>query len=83
MNDTDSLCQVGWGRTQADAGFGGRDDSGTKARTVDLIASVRTVMRSMALDHEGLERQTLLTKSNAVPLIAINTIIILYELVLG
>lgn len=37
---------VGWGRTQADAGFGGRDDSGTKARSVDLIASVRTVMRS-------------------------------------
>ena len=60
--DTDSLCKVGWGRTQADAGFGGRDDSGTKARTVDLIASVRTVMRSMAHDHEGLERQALLTQ---------------------
>ncbi|KAF7508023.1 hypothetical protein GJ744_009920 [Endocarpon pusillum] len=54
--------KVGWGRTQADAGFGGRDDSGTKARTVDLIASVRTVMRSTAHEYEGLKRQTLLTQ---------------------
>jgi Yos1-like len=44
--DSSITTVVGWGRTQADAGFGGRDDSGTKARSVDLIASVRTVMRS-------------------------------------
>jgi len=47
---------------QADPGFGARESS-VKARTGELIASVRTVMR--------------------IPLIGINTFIILYELILG
>lgn len=39
---------VGWGRTQADPGFGStHDNSSVKAKSVNLIASVRTVMRSM------------------------------------
>ncbi|KAI1928673.1 hypothetical protein LOZ39_001171 [Ophidiomyces ophidiicola] len=55
---------VGWGRTQSDPGFGTvNDDSSIKAKSVNLIASVRTVMR--------------------IPLIAINTVVILYELILG
>lgn len=38
---------VGWGRTQAEPGFGASHDStSVKARTINLIASVRTVMRS-------------------------------------
>lgn len=38
---------VGWGRTQAEPGFGATYDStSVKAKSVNLIASVRTVMRS-------------------------------------
>ncbi|GAE00070.1 protein transport protein YOS1 [Paecilomyces variotii No. 5] len=59
------LARIGWGRTQAsEPGFGAAYDStSVKAKSVNLIASVRTVMR--------------------IPLIAINTIIIVYELILG
>ncbi|KAJ5082737.1 uncharacterized protein N7473_002275 [Penicillium subrubescens] len=58
------LARIGWGRTQAEPGFGASYDStSVKAKSVNLIASVRTVMR--------------------IPLIVINTIIIVYELILG
>ncbi|KKZ62872.1 hypothetical protein EMCG_02716 [[Emmonsia] crescens] len=58
------LARIGWGRTQYDAGFGAAsDNTSIKAKSVNLIASVRTVMR--------------------IPLIAINLIIIIYEIVLG
>ncbi|OJJ05627.1 hypothetical protein ASPVEDRAFT_153811 [Aspergillus versicolor CBS 583.65] len=58
------LARIGWGRPQADAAFGAAYDStSVKAKTINLIASVRTVMR--------------------IPLIVINTIIIVYELILG
>ncbi|CDM37924.1 hypothetical protein DTO013E5_7227 [Penicillium roqueforti] len=58
------LARVGMGRTQPEPGFGATYDStSVKAKSVDLIASVRTVMR--------------------IPLIVINTVIIVYELVLG
>ncbi|KAA8649895.1 hypothetical protein EYZ11_001175 [Aspergillus tanneri] len=58
------LARIGWGRTQTDPSFGSTYDStSVKAKSVDLIASVRTVMR--------------------IPLIVINTIIIVYELILG
>jgi len=56
------LARIGWGRSQVDPGFGARESS-VQARTGELIASIRTVMR--------------------IPLIAINTVIILYELILG
>lgn len=37
---------VGWGRTQADPAFGNaRDETSIKAKSIHLIASVRTVMR--------------------------------------
>ncbi|KAL2005624.1 hypothetical protein VTN00DRAFT_10117 [Thermoascus crustaceus] len=58
------LARIGWGRTQADPAFGAAyDNQSIKAKSVNLIASVRTVMR--------------------IPLIVINTIIIIYELILG
>ncbi|KAK2771711.1 hypothetical protein FQN53_004920 [Emmonsiellopsis sp. PD_33] len=58
------LARIGWGRTQYDPGFGAAPDSTSiKAKSVNLIASVRTVMR--------------------IPLIAINLIIIVYEIILG
>ncbi|KAJ5125495.1 hypothetical protein N7448_004815 [Penicillium atrosanguineum] len=58
------LARIGWGRTSAEPGFGATYDStSVKAKTINLIASVRTVMR--------------------IPLIIINTVVIVYELVLG
>ncbi|KAJ5454469.1 Protein transport protein Y [Penicillium daleae] len=40
------LARIGWGRTQAEPGFGATYDStSVKAKSVNLIASVRTVMR--------------------------------------
>ncbi|KAL3476402.1 Yos1-like protein [Aspergillus californicus] len=58
------LARIGWGRTQADPAFGAAGDSTSmKAKIINLIASVRTVMR--------------------IPLIVINTIIIVYEFILG
>lgn len=43
---------VGWGRTQAEPGFGATYDStSVKAKSVNLIASVRTVMRSTLPEH--------------------------------
>ncbi|PYH84513.1 Yos1-like protein [Aspergillus uvarum CBS 121591] len=58
------LARIGWGRMQADAAFGATyDNTSVKAKTINLIASVRTVMR--------------------IPLIVINTIVIIYELILG
>ena len=41
------LKTVGWGRTQNDPAFGATyDTTSVKAKTINLIASVRTVMRS-------------------------------------
>lgn len=41
-------CLVGWGRAQPEPGFGSSyDNSSVKARTINLINSMRTVMRSM------------------------------------
>ncbi|KAJ5809920.1 Protein transport protein Y [Penicillium tannophilum] len=58
------LARIGWGRTQAEPGFGAsHDTTSVKAKSINLIASVRTVMR--------------------IPLIVINTVIIVYELILG
>ncbi|KAJ5638010.1 hypothetical protein N7490_007889 [Penicillium lividum] len=58
------LARIGWGRTQAEPGFGASyDGTSVKAKSINLIASVRTVMR--------------------IPLIVINTVIIVYELILG
>ncbi|OTB14383.1 hypothetical protein K445DRAFT_319204 [Daldinia sp. EC12] len=58
------LARINLSSTSYDPAFGaGPDSQSVKAKVVNLIASVRMVMR--------------------IPLIAINTLIILYELVLG
>ncbi|KAI4851769.1 hypothetical protein E4T44_01926 [Aureobasidium sp. EXF-8845] len=55
---------VGWGSVQQEPAFGGpADNTSVKSKVINLIASVRTLMR--------------------IPLILINTLIILYELILG
>ena len=109
---------VGWGRTQAEPGFGANYDStSVKAKSVNLIASVRTVMRSTCTfpilysrcllqcpmsifdlralcallaqrTGQAAMSWTRTLSANAqlaklVPLIIINTIIIVYELILG
>ncbi|RAK74240.1 YOS1 family protein [Aspergillus fijiensis CBS 313.89] len=41
------LARIGWGRMQADPAFGATyDNTSVKAKTINLIASVRTVMRT-------------------------------------
>ncbi|KAF2403890.1 Yos1-like protein [Trichodelitschia bisporula] len=59
------LARIGWGTSAAaDPGFGGAPDTtSVKARLVNLIASVRTLMR--------------------IPLIFVNSLLILYLLILG
>ncbi|KAF2278121.1 protein transport protein YOS1 [Westerdykella ornata] len=59
------LARIGWtSSAAADPGFGApRDDASVKARLVQFVSSVRTLMR--------------------IPLMFINTILIVYLLVLG
>jgi immediate early response 3-interacting protein 1 len=57
---------------------GGQAELGIKARLIDLISAVRTLMRSTC--HSCNARYLL--NQSTVPLIAINTLVILYELVI-
>lgn len=84
------VLSVGWGNAQSDPGFGtSNDTTSVKAKIVNLIASVRTLMRSesgplfagFGIDEECQIGVMLI--EGIVPLIAINTLVIAYELVLG
>ncbi|KKA26492.1 hypothetical protein TD95_004488 [Thielaviopsis punctulata] len=57
------LARINLSPTSYDPAFGASSDSNVQVKIINLIASVRTLMR--------------------VPLIACNTLIIIYELVLG
>ncbi|KAL6711985.1 hypothetical protein ACN47E_003028 [Coniothyrium glycines] len=58
------LARIGWTAGAQEPGFGGqRDDASVKARLINLVSSVRTLMR--------------------IPLMFINTLMIVYLLVLG
>ncbi|PSS16964.1 hypothetical protein M430DRAFT_35559 [Amorphotheca resinae ATCC 22711] len=57
------LARVGWSNSVSDPGFGGSNDASIKSKLINLMTSVRTLMR--------------------IPLIGINTVIIVYELALG
>lgn len=48
-------------------------DAGVKARLVNLISAVRVLLRSMCTSKN----------TNTVPLIIINLLVIIYELILG
>ncbi|OAL55826.1 Yos1-like protein [Pyrenochaeta sp. DS3sAY3a] len=57
------LARIGW-TASAEPGFGGqRDDASVKARLINLVSSVRTLMR--------------------IPLMFINTLMIVYLIILG
>ncbi|KAH6690409.1 Yos1-like protein [Plectosphaerella plurivora] len=57
------LARINLSPSSYDPAFGQGADASVKAKIINLIASVRTLMR--------------------IPLIAVNTLIILFELVLG
>ncbi|OJJ44350.1 hypothetical protein ASPZODRAFT_135162 [Penicilliopsis zonata CBS 506.65] len=57
------LARINLSSTTYDPSFGSGDATSVKAKIINLIASVRTLMR--------------------IPLIIVNTLIIVYELVLG
>ncbi|XP_065911042.1 immediate early response 3-interacting protein 1-like [Dysidea avara] len=61
LNEDRFLVKVGWGKDYRNEGFG--DSSGIKYQLIQLITSVRTLLR--------------------VPLMAVNILVILYELLLG
>ncbi|RMY36056.1 hypothetical protein D0866_04196 [Hortaea werneckii] len=46
--------KVGWGSSQQEPAFGGmQDNTSVKAKMINLINSVRTLMRSMCETHES------------------------------
>lgn len=57
------LARLNFSPSSYDPAFGQSPDASVKARTINLIASVRTLMR--------------------IPLIIVNTLIIIYEIVFG
>ncbi|KAG2056436.1 Yos1-like protein [Suillus hirtellus] len=66
--------QSGYGYTQ-------QQDAGVKVRLINLISAVRTLMRSKWLNPPvGTDTLMFLHK---VPLIGLNLVIIVYELILG
>ncbi|EEH36613.2 hypothetical protein PAAG_07031 [Paracoccidioides lutzii Pb01] len=78
------LARIGWGRTQYEPGFGTvSDNASIKAKSVNLIASVRTVMRTSVMRKRTTDKSTSCSYRKSVPLIAINLIVIIYEIVLG
>lgn len=81
-----SFKQVGWGVDQSVGGFG--DEPGVKAQLLNLVRSVRTVMRGglALLAYGGREVPTLHCAAlcpPAVPLIAVNSVCIVLLLLFG
>jgi len=77
-----------------DPAFGQSPDASVKAKIIGLIASVRTLMRSEISSSTSIapprlsyrlrnDKSMLTACIRIVPLIVINTLIIVYELVLG
>ncbi|KAI0322440.1 Yos1-like protein [Amylostereum chailletii] len=85
------LARIGWSSVpppNANAGFGsdvyggGAQDIGVKGRIINLISAVRTLMRSMYMVHIFYNSSAHML-SPPVPLIGINLVVIVYELILG
>lgn len=75
---------VGWGRNQAmmnQGGFGAMpQEPGLKANMMNLIHSIRTVMRSEYLSFTEFKSDSLFMP---VPLILLNILTILFKLIAG
>lgn len=59
----------------------GQEESSAKSKVVHLIGAVQTLLRSMYQQESSCANVHLLTKT--VPLIGINILVIVYELLLG
>jgi len=69
-----------YGHGYDQTGYGGQQDIGPKARIINLISAVRTLMRSTSLSYLNAIRSTW-ANHPVVPLIGLNLIIIVYELI--
>ena len=69
-----------YGQGYDQTGYGGQQDIGPKARIINLIGAVRTLMRSEPISYPALSYSTW-TNSHVVPLIILNLVIIVYELI--
>lgn len=90
MNIQLTCTTVGLAPATFQRGFGQEADSSVKYKLIQLIASVRTVMRGRSLRATSSMHclvGVVMANSSfpwlAVPLIIINTLIIVYELILG
>src|SRR5438477_12645301 len=61
----------------------GQGQVGIKAGMINLLAAVRTVMRSASSPNLSLRSNILTCGLSAVPLIGLNIVVIIYELILG
>ncbi|KAF9651164.1 Yos1-like protein [Thelephora ganbajun] len=92
------LARIGWDSTQAQAqtaaynqpyaqgydqtGYGRQQDASVKTRIINLISAVRTLMRSTSLSCvKAIYSKR--TNPPVVPLIGLNLIIIVYEMISG
>lgn len=73
------LVTVGWGKDYRNEGFG--ESSGMKYQLVQLVTSVRTLLRGITCNYDGHCYKFLF--SSTVPLMIVNILVILYELLLG
>lgn len=77
---------VGW-TAQPEAGFGNEQGQSIKYKIINLISAVRTLMRSKWFFRFFLKKSIALFIHSfcflLVPLIGINIVVIIYELLLG
>ena len=66
-----------YGHGYDQTGYGGQQDIGPKARIINLISAVRTLMRSASLSY----LHSTWANYPVVPLIILNLVIIVYELI--
>jgi hypothetical protein len=73
---------VGWGSTQNEPSFGGGgpDNTSVKSKLINLINSVRTLMRSESCRKHMQKPEV---DIDAVPLIFLNLLIIIYSIAFG
>jgi len=69
-----------YGNGYDQTGYAGQQDIGPKARIINLISAVRTLMRSASLSHLNTIHSTW-ANYPVVPLIGLNLMIIVYELI--
>ena len=77
---SNTLFAVGWGTTQSEPGFGAtQDNASIKAKMINLISSVRTLMRGTK--HAWLSLTS--AEQMTVPLIFVNLLIIVWAITFG